>query len=87
MQKLKSKIFSAESEDKVAKDKLKEVLPELGKLRTRWAATNHSYNQSPRTLEINRLLEDVKKDKKKLEDRVKDLNTDLKIKVNFFSFS
>ena len=42
---------------------------------------SHSYNQTHRTLEINRLLEDVKKDKKKLEDRVKDLNTDLKTKV------
>jgi len=68
IQRLKNKIALSESEDKVAKEKLKEVLPELGKLRTR-------------TLEINRLLEEVKRDKAKLEGQCKDLNSDLKNKV------
>ena len=36
LQKLKNKIALSESEDKAAKEKLKEVLPELGKLRTRY---------------------------------------------------
>ena len=35
-----------------------------------------------RTLEINRLLEEVKRDKAKLEGQCKDLNSDLKNKVN-----
>ena len=35
-----------------------------------------------RTLEINRLLEEVKRDKAKLEGQCKDLNSDLKKKVN-----
>ena len=34
-----------------------------------------------RTLEINRLLEEVKRDKAKLEGQCKDLNSDLKNKV------
>jgi len=68
IQRLKNKIALSESEDKAAKEKLKEVLPELGKLRTR-------------TLEINRLLEEVKRDKAKLEGQCKDLNSDLKNKV------
>merc|ERR1719237_178868 len=68
IQRLKNKIAVSESEDKTAKEKLKEVLPELGKLRTR-------------TLEINRLLEEVQRDKAKLEGQCKDLTSDLKNKV------
>lgn len=68
IQRLKNRIATCESEDKAAKDKLREVLPELGKLKTR-------------TLEINRLLEEVKRDKARLEDRCRDLNTDLTAKV------
>ena len=37
-----------------------------------------------RTLEINRLLEEVKRDKAKLEGQCKDLNSDLKNKVIFW---
>ena len=37
-----------------------------------------------RTLEINRLLEEVKRDKAKLEGQCKDLNSDLKNKVTFW---
>lgn len=69
IQRLKNKIAGADSDNKKAKDTLAEVLPEVGKLRTR-------------CLEINRLLEDVKKDKAKLEGRCKELSTDLSSKVN-----
>ena len=38
---MKNKIALSESEDKAAKEKLKEVLPELGKLRTRSALSKN----------------------------------------------
>ena len=99
LQRLKNKIAVSESEDKTAKEKLKEVLPELGKLRTRlvpWFSFKHQTSLSKqwnakvkvnfencfvRTLEINRLLEEVQRDKAKLEGQCKDLTSDLKNKV------
>ena len=94
-QRLKNKIALSESEDKAAKEKLKEVLPELGKLRTRYlepipwshykiAELKDDMLFCLRTLEINRLLEEVKRDKAKLEGQCKDLNSDLKNKVTFW---
>ena len=84
-QRLKNKIALSESEDKAAKEKLKEVLPELGKLRTRQLPVKNLGKKFwfVRTLEINRLLEEVKRDKAKLEGQCKDLNSDLKNKVRW----
>ena len=57
------------SENDKAKQELKDVLPEFGKLKER-------------LYEINRQLEDVKQEKTKLETLCKDLSNELKNKID-----
>merc|ERR1711913_69568 len=66
---MKTKISVVSNENDKAKQELKDVLPEFGKLKER-------------PYELNRQLEQVRQEKTKLESLCKDLSSELKNKID-----